>query len=375
MLVGKICLTGGPCAGKTTALSAIEQNLQEQGYNVLIVSESATELIKGGIKPFGKNCVDILLFQDLIMNYQLNKEMIYENAANSLDGKTVIIYDRGVMDNKAYMTNRQFKQILNRNKLNELSLMDNYDMVIHLVTAADGKEEFYTLENNEARSETVEQAKELDKKTLNAWVGHRNLKIIDNSTDFETKIRRVTNEINNLLGNPISIKKERKYLIDLNKSNLDILKNYNYTTINIEQTYLNYNKGNCEKRLRKRMLNNDITYYLTVQRKNESVNKIVVDKKISEKEYLRLNNYYDDNAAISKKRFSFIYDKQYFRLDVFQDDNLAILEIEPAGDKKEIIIPNELCVIKEITNDKEYNNYSLAVSKQNTKHTKKYKVA
>ena len=44
--------------------------------------------------------------------------------------------------------------------------MDNYDMVVHMVTAADGKEEFYTLENNEARSETVEQAKELDKKTI-----------------------------------------------------------------------------------------------------------------------------------------------------------------------------------------------------------------
>ena len=100
MLVGKICLTGGPCAGKTTALSAIEENLQEQGYNVLIVPESATELIKGGIRPFGKKSVDFLLFQNLIMNYQLNKERIYEEAANSLEGKTVIIYDRGVMDNK-----------------------------------------------------------------------------------------------------------------------------------------------------------------------------------------------------------------------------------------------------------------------------------
>lgn len=374
MLVGKICLTGGPCAGKTTALSAIEENLQEQGYNVLIVPESATELIKGGIRPFGKKSVDFLLFQNLIINYQLNKEKIYEEAANSLEGKTVIVYDRGVMDNKAYMTNRQFKQILNKNKLNELSLMDNYDMVIHMVTAADGKEEFYTLENNEARSETVEQARELDKKTLNAWVGHRNLKIIDNSTDFETKIRRVTNEINNLLGNPISIKKERKYLIDLSKSNLDILKNINCTTINIEQTYLNFSKSNCEKRLRKRILNNDITYYLTVQRKNESVNKIVIDKKITEKEYLRLNNYYDENVTINKTRYSFIHDKQYFRLDVF-DNDLAILEIEPTEDKDLIVIPNELVVIKEITNDKEYNNYNLAIKNKNNRHIKEYKSA
>jgi len=32
-----------------------------------------------------------------------------------------------------------------------MKLMNRYDQVIHLVTAADGKEEFYTTENNEAR--------------------------------------------------------------------------------------------------------------------------------------------------------------------------------------------------------------------------------
>ena len=33
-----------------------------------------------------------------------------------------------------------------------------------MVTAADGAEQFYTSQNNEARYETVEMAKELDKK-------------------------------------------------------------------------------------------------------------------------------------------------------------------------------------------------------------------
>ena len=33
-LVGKIVLTGGPCAGKTTALSTIEQELTDRGYRV-----------------------------------------------------------------------------------------------------------------------------------------------------------------------------------------------------------------------------------------------------------------------------------------------------------------------------------------------------
>lgn len=41
-----------------------------------------------------------------------------------------------------------------------------------MVTAADGAPEFYTTANNEARYESVEEAKELDKRLINAWVGH-----------------------------------------------------------------------------------------------------------------------------------------------------------------------------------------------------------
>ena len=49
-----------------------------------------------------------------------------------------------------------------------------------MVTAADGSAQFYTGDNNEARYETVEQAIKLDKKLVNAWVGHPHFCIIDN---------------------------------------------------------------------------------------------------------------------------------------------------------------------------------------------------
>lgn len=50
-----------------------------------------------------------------------------------------------------------------------------------MVTAADGAKEFYTTVNNEARYENFEEAIELDKKLINAWVGHPHFSIIDNS--------------------------------------------------------------------------------------------------------------------------------------------------------------------------------------------------
>lgn len=46
--------------------------------------------------------------------------------------------------------------------MDERSLRDGrYDGILHLVTAACGAEEHYSLENNEARSESVEMARDV----------------------------------------------------------------------------------------------------------------------------------------------------------------------------------------------------------------------
>lgn len=47
----KIVITGGPCAGKTTALSKIEKTFTELGYSVLFVPEEAIELDNKVIEP------------------------------------------------------------------------------------------------------------------------------------------------------------------------------------------------------------------------------------------------------------------------------------------------------------------------------------
>ena len=52
MEMTKIVITGGPCAGKTTAMSWIQSNFTKLGYTVLFVPETATELISGGIAPW-----------------------------------------------------------------------------------------------------------------------------------------------------------------------------------------------------------------------------------------------------------------------------------------------------------------------------------
>lgn len=51
MKISKIVITGGPCGGKSTALGRIKDRFTAKGYRVLFVSETATELISGGVAP------------------------------------------------------------------------------------------------------------------------------------------------------------------------------------------------------------------------------------------------------------------------------------------------------------------------------------
>jgi Predicted nucleotide kinase len=366
-LIGKIVLTGGPCAGKTTALTKIEEELTERGYRVIIVSESATELIKAGIRPFGEKAFDFLNFQRLILEYQLSKEEVYEKAIRMVDEeeKCVIVYDRGIMDNKAYVP-KEFHSLVEEKGLHELDLLDNYDMVLHLVTAADGCPEFYTLENNQARSESIEEAIELDKKTQSAWLGHNRLVVIDNSTTFDEKLKRVMDNIYQLVHDPYSIRYQKKYLVDLNQSEFDL--SSSIASIEIEQTYLEEDREDYERRLRKRTFGLEQTYYITVQKKApDGLSKIVTDKKITEKEYLRLLEMSSTIDTVKKTRHTFIHNKQYMKLDVFEDEAFGILEVNPIDAEEKIVLPEYLRIEKEVTNDHDFDNIIIAKRKNKIK--------
>lgn len=357
----KIVLTGGPCAGKTSALARIEEYFTELGYKVLIVGESATELIKGGIRPFGDKALKSFDFQDTILKYQLQKELLYNDVANKLSShdKCIIIYDRGLMDNSAYISQEEFNELLKLNNLTKLDLMDRYDMVLHLVTAADGASDYYTLANNTARSEGINEAILLDGKTMKAWQGHQNLQIIDNSISFDEKMNSVIERISNLLGINNSVKYQKKYLIDTTCIREKFLENA--LEIKIKQTYLG--SDSYERRLRKRTLDGEESYYFTVQKQCVAGQaKVVIDKKISEKDYYQLLSYYPEYRSITKLRYCFIYQKQQFRLDIFED-GIAILETNVSN----VNLPKDIIVKQEITDNIAFYNNSLAVNEKTKK--------
>ena len=359
MQITKIVITGGPCAGKTTAMSWIQSNFSKMGYTVLFVPETATELITGGVAPW--TCGSNTDYQKCQMKLQLEKEKIFEQAAASMvSEKVLIVCDRGALDNKAYMTDLDFSCVLESLGCNEVELRDNYDAVFHLVTAAKGAEKFYTTANNAARTETVEQAAALDDKLIAAWTGHPHLRVIDNATDFEDKLKRLIAEISSFLGEPEPYEIERKFLIEY-PDVAELEKLTNCQRVEIIQTYLTAPDGE-ESRVRQRGIDGNYIYFQTTKKKITDLKRVEVERRLSKDEYLQLLMDANPNCRpIRKTRYCLTYDNQYFEIDVYpfwQDK--AIIEIELADESTEIRFPAQIKVIEEVTDNDSYKNASLA---------------
>jgi len=358
--ITKIVITGGPCAGKTTAMSRIQTAFNNMGYAVIFVPETATELITGGISPWTlETNLDYQLCQ---IKLQLEKEKIFTEGASKLfdKDKILIVCDRGVIDNKAYMTKTEFMNALSVLGCNETELRDNYDAVFHLVTAAKGAEEFYTTANNSARTETLEEAAEMDDKLIAAWTGHPHFRVIDNSTEFDEKINRLIAEIASFLGEPEPFEIERKFLIEY--PDIKILEaNPTCRRVEIIQTYLKAENGD-EVRVRQRGENGNYVYFLTTKRKVTDVKRVEIERRLSKDEYLTyLMDADTSKKQIRKTRYCLTYKNQYFEIDVYPFwDDKAIMEIELADENAQIEFPDFIKVIKEVTDDEGYKNASLA---------------
>ena len=355
----KIVVTGGPCAGKSTAMSRIQSYFSEIGYTVLFVPETATELITGGAAPWV--CGTNTDFQICQLQLQLEKERVFERAARTMKSdKLLIVCDRGALDGKAYMSPAEFAETLRALDTNEIDLRDNYDAVFHLVTAAKGAEEFYTTANNSARTETPAEAAALDDRLISAWTGHPHLRVIDNSADFDEKMKRLLCEISSFLGEPEPFEIERKFLIEY--PDLKLLNRLpNCERIEIIQTYLNSANGD-EVRVRQRGQDGHYVYFKTVKRRVSDLKRVEIEKRLTKDEYLTLlMNADTSKRQIRKDRYCLTYKNRYFEIDVYPFWNdRAIAEIELSDEGDEIVFPDFIKVIKEVTGDDNYKNAGLA---------------
>ena len=356
-------MTGGPCAGKTTALVKITEYFSGFGYKVFNVPEVPTIYSTAGWNYLTPNRDLYYQGERAILETQLALENQFMQLAKVCEKPVLIVCDRGAMDISAYIKPEEWDEITRMAGTNSNELRESYDAVLHLVSAADGAEQFYTTATNATRYEQANEeglriARELDKKVIKAWTGHPHLRVINNHDDFENKLNRVLSEISKVVGLPQQAQQERIFRVELTGEIPEC------SVSMITQTYLVTEPGN-EVRLRRREWSGGKV--VNVHRWKKRIN----DNEVIETERQVDNNLYEQmlsqadpyRCTIRKKRQSFIWKGQFFEVDTFMEpvSNLVMMETKGVTEQETVNFPPFVKVLEDVTGNSKYLNYNIAL--------------
>ena len=173
----RIVLTGGPGGGKTTAADLFRREL---GERVVIVPESATILFAGGF-PRSSQLDAQRAAQVAIFHVQRN----LEDVQSALFPERILLCDRGTIDGAAYWPNheRDFFAAMGTTFDREI---ERYDAVVFFETAAVAGASIEG--GNPVRTESLEQAVELDRRLRSLWSKHPRFLLVPHHGSFLQKI-------------------------------------------------------------------------------------------------------------------------------------------------------------------------------------------
>jgi len=257
---------------------------------------------------------------------------------------SVLLCDRGLMDGSAYCSSEQWTQILNKQGIGcSCEIREGrYNAVFHLVTAAEGAENYYTLENNAVRSETPEMARQLDQMTRAAWVGHPKLVVFDNSTNFEGKLQRLVNATAKLVGLPSSLARSSVKFLLYRKPQLHLFPpDVKYHVFEVEKVYIYDDRHRSKATLqedsqyveeysfiRKRTqggvdggaTGGGEVYGQTIVKRTNDGQEIEIKRIISNREYTNLYKARDmSRNVVRQTRVSFIWNMQSFNVHIYSE--------------------------------------------------------
>lgn len=360
-----IVITGGPCSGKTTGMAMLNSMLADRGYKVLISPESATKLINAGLSS-ADGLTNSEFQEEILLDILDQEDRMFSIAKKYRDkGKKVIVLcDRGTMDCEAYIGEKGFTKMIKDLGYTHRDLCDNrYHAVIHLRSTAVDAEEFYTLSNNTARKESINDAKKLDKLTLEAWIRHQHPRIIGNKINFEQKIKDLFVEVCEILGDPVPLEKEDKFLVkSFNLKKIPV----KWSESLITQDYLISPDKGAERRVRSRGENGAYSYYYTIKKHLRPGVRVEQERVVTKKEYNKLLiERNPKKTTIRKKRICFFWKEQFFEVDVFigLKRKLILMEAERTDIKPDLDLPPFIKISRNVTGDRTYSNSSIAEGK------------
>ena len=158
-------------------------------------------------------------------------------------------------------------------------------------SAANGAEKFYTGENNEARYESVEEARVLDKKLIDAWTGHPAFHVVDNikGQSFQDKVKRVMDCVLNNVGLPSAQTFYKKFLLikGANMIDIQVPKGGKKEVFQIEEVFLMQTNQSTEAIIRKTGKNDSYVYNHEIRTFKDG-QRITTRRQISGREFIEM---------------------------------------------------------------------------------------
>ncbi|MBO4540264.1 MAG: hypothetical protein J5781_08280 [Clostridia bacterium] len=151
---------------------------------------------------------------------------------------------------------------------------------------------------------------------------------------------------------------EKKYLIAY--PDVTFLIGRGATVKEMEQTYLLCDEGS--ERVRSTTINGRTEYTHTVKKKIRGIIRKEDEERVSKDEYKRLL-LRADPACVNIKKTRYVLDENGFRyeFDVFPFwKDKAFLEVELESEDQEVVLPDFVVVLEDVSEDKRYTNHALA---------------
>ena len=363
--IQKLVLTGGPGGGKTKLAKFAARKAAAKGYHVLVVPEAATLLMNAGLSPHGSR-TNLLAFQRAVIKEMLTREEYSERMLRAGGNpKSLLICDRGIPGIQAYVASEEYRLLIKEYGIVHPAIARDarYDAVLHMRTAALGAEKFYSNKSNKRRSEDLDGARELDRRTLEAWIGHQHLAIVGNTSynSFRGKLEAGWREACRLLGISKPREIEKKFLVE--PVDFDAL-GIPHRTIDIEQYYLALStSGDRVPRVRSWGEEGVATHTFTEKREIASGEVEEIEEPISETAFAHYTKYQKSGTvSIRKRRTCFVYEDQYFMYDEFLSgrQGLTLLEVELQSQDTPVILPPFVVVREDVSHNRDYFNSTIA---------------
>merc|ERR1712117_619224 len=371
--IWKLVLTGGPCGGKTTGQARLSTFFENLGWKVYRVPETATVLLGGGVNFAELPEYAQFEFQENLLRTMIQIENSFFALAEASERNCLVICDRGSMDASAFVTKKEWEEILSRNQCDEVDIRDNrYHQIVHMVTAAKGAEQYYSIEHHATRLEGLEEARDRDTKAAEAWIGHPYVDIIDNDCDFESKINRLISCVALKMGIDIGDRlnvnaKKVKFAINgpLPKDSAFP----NFRDFEVTHNYLQTASRTMQSRLRKRGRMGKFSYIHTI-RKQYGGQMIEVKTPLAHREYSHLLDQTDPlHLTVNKTRRCFMYNNQYFQLDIYKEpchqrcSGLMLLETYTTLSPEDFAtrLPSFLNIEQQVTGDPAFSMFNLSL--------------